>query len=513
MNAHKRSRLTVLPLMLITACGGGGDSADPMPTAPDAVQISFVDTIPADGTVDVAAFRQGFEVVHTSPPGSVFDLGVDCAAADTFTVRRDLVDHSNSDGLVNHKFSCPDGPGAGTEHEITVRANVEGELFEGSVGFATDSDDAALSVVEEKRIQRDAVEALFDSYIEDVVIGEFELPFLVEQLLLSLIVDLAGNEWDHLADPDVLYDVVAQTVEYSTISPDGSVSHSLSGLVAFPDLTSAEGFERRDRVILLNHATGSTPSALSDSDAWYILANLLAGHGYLVVAPDNYGRGSTEDSPETYLLGNRTGANAIDLVSVVLASGDYVLVHADSMPMPLSIIGYSQGGHSAVASWLEAIRHHRATLLPSAVHVGGAPLNLYGTFRGVLEKVEDRCSGEGYCDLVDPEVQVPFATDRILPGVMAYTNAGVVSDDIIDGDGLKDGFASAFLDGSTDYDRLRMLLQLNSYTNIANPSETFNDEAVTIHLYHSDYDRLVPVDNTGWCNFCSVISISMAAKS
>ena len=37
---------------------------------------------------------------------------------------------------------------------------------------------------------------------------------------------------------------------------------------------------------------------------------------------------------------------------------------------------------------------------------------------------------------------------------------------------------------------------MSSFQNIVNPEEVFNDEDVTLHLYHSTYDRLVPVDNT-----------------
>ena len=44
------------------------------------------------------------------------------------------------------------------------------------------------------------------------------------------------------------------------------------------------------------------------------------------------------------------------------------------------------------------------------------------------------------------------------------------------------------------YDRLKALLQVNSFTNIINPEVLANKET-SIHLYHSKYDRLVPHNN------------------
>ena len=55
---------------------------------------------------------------------------------------------------------------------------------------------------------------------------------------------------------------------------------------------------------------------------------------------------------------------------------------------------------------------------------------------------------------------------------------------------------SGFLQAEPRFDDLKALLQLSSYTNIVNADTVFSDELVSINLYHSEFDRLVPVNNT-----------------
>lgn len=55
---------------------------------------------------------------------------------------------------------------------------------------------------------------------------------------------------------------------------------------------------------------------------------------------------------------------------------------------------------------------------------------------------------------------------------------------------------SCFLATEEDYDTIKALLQLSSFTNIINADDVFADPLVTINLYHSEFDRLVPANNT-----------------
>lgn len=495
---YKHSALSRLAgCIVLTACGGGGGSdgenitpAPPTPAAPTVIEL--LDSNPDADTANVAHYRAGFSLSHTGQSGTSYDLNITCSGGSGFTIERDSIDITSTTQLLEHRFSCPDRLEANSSYEMTAETTVSNEDFEGLASFTSGETTPGLNVLAQTQTGREEVESLFDNYIVGGLIDELDLPPLLEQLLISVIVDLASSQWQNLANPEVIHGVTVQRVEYASISPDGMEAANLSGLIAFPDDPDAV---KRDQVILLNHATGSTPSDFNSSDAWHIIAHLFAGRGYLVIAPDNYGRGSTVNSPETYLLAGRTGANAVDLVQRVLEDESYNAYYFNEVsPAPIIIIGYSQGGHSAIASWLEIAHHHETSLLVDAVYAGGAPFDLYRTFRGVLQTVNNTCGGDGFCNLVDPEVLIPFASNRILPGLITYTDSGVVMSDLIDGEDLRPTFVEGFLDDNTDFDNLRALLQLNSFTNISNPAAVF--ASTVANLYHSPYDRLVPVDNT-----------------
>ena len=501
-------------LLMITACGGGGggNAVTPIPaTETPSTPISFVDSLPSDNTSGVAVDARGFSLVHSSRSGASFNYQMACDGLSTLTVRRSVLELSDVeiDQLVDHKFICPDGLVAGTGYSLGITEGREdGEQLAGTRSFTTGTDESALNVLLEKRSSRQAVDELFTSYISGALLGEFQLSQAVELLVLGFITDLAASEWDNLSHPQGLYDVIAQRVQYGSIQPDGSFSSELTGLVAFPDVADVGTFEKRNRVILLTHATGSTPSELSDGDAWYILANLIASQGYLVIAPDNYGRGGTSGIPETYLQANRTGINVTALLDLVSNDPFYDFAFGSTLPVDLDIIGYSQGGHSAIASWLELERSYSGRFQTRRVHSGGAPLALYKTVRGVLQQIDGSCQGDSYCNLVDNETSLPFVTDLILPALLAYTDTGLTEEEVIVGDELNQLFVSGFLAGDEAYDNIKMLMQLSSFTNVLNPEVVFVDDLVSVSLYHSQYDRLVPVSNT--IEFASVLDGTVA---
>ena len=130
----------------------------------------------------------------------------------------------------------------------------------------------------------------------------------------------------------------------------------------------------------------------------------------------------------------------------------------------------------------------------SGVYAGGAPHNLFQTVRGVLSYLDDSCEN-AYCEYVDEDTTVPFATDRILPALLSYTDTELTVDDLVIDDQLTATFISGFLSNDAKYDTLKALLQLNSFTGINN-IDVLSGSNTEINLYHSNYDRLVPVANT-----------------
>ena len=228
-----------------------------------------------------------------------------------------------------------------------------------------------MTVQDSVSIPQSEINDLFQNYIKGALISELQIPRLIETLIVDLIAELVESNWGTLTDPSPLYAVVAERIAYSSRSPRGEPS-DLSGLVARPVVN--DGFTPRDRFIILAHATGSTPSNLNQADAWYILANMFASRGYLVVAADNFGRGASSDQEETYLMANRTAYNTIDLARRVLNDANYAEIYGGN---EAAVIGYSQGGHSAIAVWLMNELQASSGIDISLVYAGGAPHNLY----------------------------------------------------------------------------------------------------------------------------------------
>lgn len=437
-------------------------------------------------------------MVHIADADWRFEYAGECEPAG-IAVRRTLTDLQESDSgrdVVDHKLTC--ALETGRAYEVRVNA-VAGDAarhravlrFSSSAAPASRS----VSVRNTRRLSRRSVDQLFGRYVRDAVLEEIEVP-LIRTLAALLVAEIAERSWKELGVREAIYGTVSETVSYASRSPSGATAE-LSGLVAMPDVGDFVRYIPPDRVVLLAHATGSTPSRLSRLDGWYVLANLLAGRGYLVVAPDNWGRGDTAgaDQPETYLMANRIANNGLDMLREVLAVERYSAFHRAAETVETALIGYSQGAHSVVAMWLaSAAAEDRFAV--SDVYAGGGPHDLYRTVRGALESLEGRCDGNAWCRGVDPDVIEPYASDRILPAFLRYADVGLTLDDVVDGGRLSATFIAGMLGSEARFDKLKTLLQLNSFTNVNDLGGTLADADTRIVLYHSPFDRLVPFQNT-----------------
>lgn len=490
--------LALVAAVLAAACGGGSGSTGPPapPPAPPSTPIPLADTIPGAGiTVDPAT--RALHVIHVSNPDWRFRYTGTCEPTGV-ALRHVLVDLSGPDDgreVVDHKLACTLGPGE--DHEVRVDATArDGARHRAVLEFSSSADPAAagIRVHGTTRLSRRSVDRLFDRYVREAALQEIDIP-LIGTLVALLVAEIAQQAWTELGARQATWDTVSEAVSYGSHSPSGPAAR-LSGLVAMPDIGTAD-YTPPGRIVVLAHATGSTPSRLSRDDGWYVLANLLAGRGYLVVAPDNWGRGhaSGADEPETYLMANRVAANGLDMVRAVLDDTRYDVFHSVSEAVEVAIIGYSQGAHSAVALWLAGARAADEFAIRD-VYAGGGPHDLYRTLRGALERLDDRCDGNPWCRAVDPEVIEPYATGRILPALLRYTDVGLTRDDVLDGERLSRAFVTGMLDGEERFDALKTMLQLNSFANLVDLAGTMSDADTRILLYHSAFDRLVPQQNT-----------------
>jgi len=71
-----------------------------------------------------------------------------------------------------------------------------------------------------------------------------------------------------------------------------------------------------------------------------------------------------------------------------------------------------------------------------------------------------------------------------------------MTSDVINGDEINTDFITGFLADEPPYDKLKALLQLSSFTDISSIAENLEGTEALVHLYHSEFDRLVPLANT-----------------
>lgn len=464
---------------------------------PPAATVALFDAVPAPGT-EVDASTRSLQLIHAdAAEARSYGYGGRCQPTGR-TLRRSLrhLSPGRAGTLAAHRIECPLAPM--DSYRVWADRIAGGGYQRAELAFTAGADRGppALTVRDVRTIPRDDVDQLFHAYVLEALSGAIEDP--AEQVGAALVIDqIAQRTWLNLRDPDAAFDVVTESVSYVSRDPRGAWSDRLTGLVARPETTGGTGFEPRQRVLVLSHATGATPSAMRFRDAWYAVAAMFAGRGYLVLAPDNWGRGelARDGEPETYLMANRTANNSLDMLGAVLADPRYRRLHLRTAgKADVAVVGYSQGGHTAVALWLATLGGDYPWRLRE-VHSGGAPHNLYRTLRGALEHVASRCDGNAWCRHVGAEVVVPYAAGRILPGLLAYANIGLTAADVADDSGLRPAFLAGMFGEDRRYDAVKMALQLNSFTNLVG-LERFASDETAIHLYHSPFDRLVPVQNT-----------------
>lgn len=287
--AHCAGRLgAAASIWVVAACGGGAASTvgrPPPPPPPPPEPIVLLDTIPARrATVDPSTTN--VDLTHRGGKGLEFTYAGPCAG-DGIALRRELVDLSegNSDQLIEHILPCTLADS--TAYTVTVNATAGDARYRGELDFATSLGGSdTLSVIEQTTTSAYDVNRLFDRYLDKAVIDEID-SWLLRALARVTIGKIADLSWPELSARRATHDVIAQRVAYSSRNPDGEPA-TLTGLVAFPDIAADPDFRHKDRVVVLSHATGSTPGSLSIDDGWLVLATLMAGRGYLAIAPDNF---------------------------------------------------------------------------------------------------------------------------------------------------------------------------------------------------------------------------------
>lgn len=184
-------------------------------------------------------------------------------------------------------------------------------------------------------------------------------------------------------------DAEAYKIEYMAPDPYNEFEKvRASGLVLAPPT------QRPLPLLIFFHPTllhkDSAPSLIPPStysmdpiEDYRLMMVLLALQGYIVVAPDYIGYGSSENEVHPYLHKRSVVQTTASLLFSVQEA-----LHEERIPFQkeMFIMGYSQGGHGALA-FAESVQNSSVDFKVRAVSAGGGPYDMLYTVSELLEEV------------------------------------------------------------------------------------------------------------------------------
>lgn len=180
------------------------------------------------------------------------------------------------------------------------------------------------------------------------------------------------------------YNVANWRIEYTTIDADGSEVRA-SGLISVPQKPAGGA----SPVLSYQHGTiFRDEEAPSNNAVPNEVAVVLASLGYVVLAPDYVGFGTSRDTPHPYLLATPTAAAVIDFLSASTTWREQNQVADNGQ---LFLTGYSEGGYATMAAHRELQASgspHLAKLRMTVV--GAGPYDVQSTLDGLIDVVKDK---------------------------------------------------------------------------------------------------------------------------
>ncbi|MDM4766276.1 alpha/beta hydrolase [Pelomonas sp. SE-A7] len=198
------------------------------------------------------------------------------------------------------------------------------------------------------------------------------------------------------------YAVSSWRIEYRTTDADG-VELTASALIALPDkalgaasplLLYQHGTIFHDADAPSNHATADEP------------ALLMASLGYVVLATDYVGYGTSKGVAHPYLLADPVAASVVDALT---ASRYWLQTQGRRLNGQLFLTGYSEGGHVTLAAQRALqVAGKQAGLVATAA--GAGPYDVMATLDWALDHLRD---------------EEPLLAALINPGFLKHLGSGV----------------------------------------------------------------------------------------
>ncbi|WP_277465238.1 alpha/beta hydrolase [Parabacteroides sp. PF5-6] len=170
--------------------------------------------------------------------------------------------------------------------------------------------------------------------------------------------------------------IVVESIKYRTLDP-AEETVAASGIIAYPADKIFKG------VVVSEHYTIGA-NAEAPSSVMASIESALALFGYLVITPDYLGFGTTRDLPQPYLHARTAGQTSVDMVFAVREYMDSIGLNINTTP--LTVIGYSQGAHSAFAFARMAEEEYAEEMTIKQVFAGGGPYEPAAMFDFMLQQ-------------------------------------------------------------------------------------------------------------------------------
>ena len=163
-------------------------------------------------------------------------------------------------------------------------------------------------------------------------------------------------------------------------------------------------------VVVFNTATigidahcGATVQTLSNESTALVSSkvNRFLRDGYNVLVPDYFGHGIRGQNPHPYLEGKSNAHAVLDAILAARSMANGLLFQhaAPTMPVPLAMQGYSQGGH--VTAWAtESAPSYAPEIQFNAIRAGGVPVNLAVSLGDALDAYEAGGDDSGFAAMI-----------------------------------------------------------------------------------------------------------------
>lgn len=141
----------------------------------------------------------------------------------------------------------------------------------------------------------------------------------------------------------IRYGIKTYKLEYTTTNTDGKAV-TASGVIVVPDATTPLPIMSMQHGTILNDT--DAPSYFQSSSEVNTFGSVFASQGYIIVAPDYIGYGSSKDLPHTYEHRNGLATASLDMLR---AARDFLSDNKINWDKRLFLAGYSEGGYATLA--------------------------------------------------------------------------------------------------------------------------------------------------------------------